>query len=132
MIPSQPGRMVEAVWLALPSRFPHVRLDAFVVMPDHFHGLIHISSAPSSRLARAPGEPCGPPRGSLGQVVQAFKSNTTRLYALGVHEDGWPPFRRRLWQRDYHDWVIRDDAHLRNTRRYIELNPMRWDRRRGG
>ncbi|MGH7547941.1 MAG: hypothetical protein ACREMM_07195 [Gemmatimonadales bacterium] len=36
------GRMVEACWLAIPDHFPSVQLDAFVIMPDHVHGILAI------------------------------------------------------------------------------------------
>lgn len=123
------GEMVAAVWSDLARRFDFVQLDAFVVMPDHFHGLLRLE--PCSELATiAADEPLrGPPPGSLGQVLQAFKSETTYRYALAVRHSGWPAFRRRLWQRNYHDWVIRDARHLHATRRYIDFNPARW---RGG
>lgn len=125
MVLNAAGKMVGAVWRTLPARFPHITLDEFVVMPDHFHGLLFLSpmgktDAPAGRAL------CGPPAGSLGQVVQAFKSESTLRYGTGVRDHGWPPFRRRLWQRNYFESIIRDDSHLRNTRRYIALNPARY------
>jgi REP element-mobilizing transposase RayT len=61
----------------------------------------------------------------LGDIVSTFKSLTTVLYAAGVREHGWPPFRRRLWQRNYYECIIRDDEALRRIRGYIRRNPAR-------
>jgi REP element-mobilizing transposase RayT len=62
----------------------------------------------------------------LGHVVGAFTSLTTVVYMRGVRDRRWPTFRRRLWQRGYHDRVIRDEEHLRRVRDYIANNPVRW------
>ena len=61
----------------------------------------------------------------LGNVIGAFKSITTNRYIRGVHEQPWPAFEKRLWQRNYWDRVIRDDREFEETRKYILENPMR-------
>ncbi|MFB6274049.1 MAG: transposase, partial [Salinibacter sp.] len=63
---------------------------------------------------------------SLGEVMGAFKSLTTNADIHGVRHQGWPPFDRRLWQRNYHERVIRDEDELARLRRYIQANPARW------
>jgi hypothetical protein len=60
---------------------------------------------------------------TLGDVMHRYKTLTTRLHIDGVREAQWPPFRRRLWQRDYYEHVIRDASALRRIRTYIERNP---------
>ncbi len=105
MIQSDTGRMVESMWLALPEHYPGVRLDAFVVMPNHVHGILLLS---------AEGRAWGPAP-TLGDVVGRFKSLTTRLYARG-----------KLWQRSYYEHIIRNDEDLNHTRRYIAENVLRW------
>src|SRR5512137_1336233 len=37
------GEIVAAVWADLPNHYPHVELDAFVIMPNHVHGIIVIA-----------------------------------------------------------------------------------------
>jgi putative transposase len=99
-------------WQSLPSRFPDVLLDEFVVMPDHLHFIIHIRFHSDDAL-------------SLGRVVGAYKSlvshrwlayvatiDTTRQ-ALPIH----------LWHRNYYDRVIRDERELETVRQYIRNNP---------
>ena len=51
---------------------------------------------------------------------------TTNDYIRGVKECGWPPFPRRLWQRNFYEHIIRDDDALERARRYISNNPARW------
>jgi REP element-mobilizing transposase RayT len=58
--------------------------------------------------------------------VQWFKTMTTNAYIHGVRESGWPPFDRRLWQRDYYEHIVRNEADLARIRNYIIANPARW------
>jgi hypothetical protein len=45
MRPNEAGRIVERCWLDIPNHFPHATLDAFIVMPNHVHGIIVLSHA---------------------------------------------------------------------------------------
>ncbi len=62
----------------------------------------------------------------LGDVVGAFKSLTMASYIHGVKHSGWPPFHGRLWQRTYHEHVIRSERSLNRIRQYILDNPANW------
>jgi putative transposase len=131
------GRMVWSVWEGLPARFSGMELDAFVVMPNHVHGIIVIHGRGESRVrpddCRQPdlgdhkNRPCGTMAGSLGQIIQAFKSMTTHEYVMGVRQRGWAPFQGRLWQRNYHEHIVRNEIDLRRIREYILSNPARWN-----
>ena len=107
------GKTVEERWRQMPDRYPGVRLDEFVVMPDHFHGIISIRSA-YSRTPR------------LGQVIGTFKSLIAHDYILGVKDGKLPSFGRSFWQRNYHERVIRNDRDLEAYRRYVRDNPKNW------
>jgi REP element-mobilizing transposase RayT len=111
--PNPAGRMVQELWEALPQRFSHINLDAFVVMPNHLHGIIVIEE-------KRPGQ-------GLGQIVGAFKSLATNRYIVGVRQAGWPRFAGRLWQDNYFEHVIRNDVSLQRIREYIANNPLQWD-----
>ena len=63
---------------------------------------------------------------SLPDVVHRFKVMTTKRYVDGVKQSNWPPFRGRLWQRNYYEHIIRSDESLNRIRQYIRDNPMRW------
>ena len=86
--------------------------------------------APGSGQEWGPGQARGPaptePVISLADVVHRFKTMTTRRYAGAVKNAGWTPFRGRLWQRNYYEHIIRNDAALDRTRRYVVENPARW------
>lgn len=118
---SKAGVVVESWWGTIPRRFPGVTLDAYVVMPNHLHGIVMIESndrwdsvAENKR------------RVSLPRIVQWFKSATTSDYQRGVISDGWEPIAGRLWQRNYYEHVVRDEADLKRIREYIAENPARW------
>lgn len=63
---------------------------------------------------------------SVGDIVWRFKSLTTNRYSDGVRESGWPEFCGRLWQRNYHEHIIRNQADLNRIRQYIRDNPAQW------
>ena len=63
----------------------------------------------------------------LSQVMQWFKTMTTNAYIRGVKNDGWRPFPGKLWQRSFHDRIVRDRDELDRIRRYIVNNPARWE-----
>jgi putative transposase len=101
--------IVEKEWLALPQRFPAVTLDIFVIMPDHMHGLLWIDA----EVKRAP---------TLFTIMKSYKSITAvawtkHLRATGQEESG------KIWQRSYHDEIIRNERHLAAVRQYILDNP---------
>lgn len=62
---------------------------------------------------------------SLGRVIQA-KSQSTRAYGEGVRNQGWTAYEKRLWQRSFHDLVIRNDRELWAIREYVRLNSAKW------
>jgi putative transposase len=63
---------------------------------------------------------------SLPDVVHRFKTLTSRKYVSGVKQNHWFPFSGKLWQRNYYEHVVRNDAELLRMRKYILDNPRRW------
>ena len=112
------GQMLSTPWNEIPSRFADVAIDAFVVMPNHVHGIIILPDVVDGVATRSVA--------ALGGVIAAFKSATTVDYIRGVKSGAWPAFRRRLWQRNYFEHVVRDEKALDRVRRYIDENPARW------
>jgi REP element-mobilizing transposase RayT len=51
---------------------------------------------------------------------------TTNKYIRGVKEGDWLPFRKKLWQRNYYEHVIRDEEELNRLRQYISENSANW------
>ena len=119
-VQSRFGEIACECWKSIPDHFPHVRIDTFVVMPDHVHGILFLSDD-DSRLS-AVGRISA---GSLGTVVRSFKS----VVAARVNQLRGARFGG-IWQRNFFDQIIRSDADLARARQYIRDNPGRWDRRR--
>lgn len=128
------GMMVAQQWQNLAERFPFCEPSTFVVMPNHFHGLLifkplplegetSTSQPPDFRSVRSP---AGTLKDSLGRVMQAFKSLTTNEYIQGVRQRGWPPYEKQVWLRNYWERIVRDEREWRKAHEYIEQNPARW------
>jgi REP element-mobilizing transposase RayT len=158
------GATVKAVWESLPRHFPLIELDAFVVMPNHVHGIIFITDNSgncnpnhnNNRTLDCRGEafvlgcnntspeflytnaspfpgcnntspnladqlPRGTQSDSIGAILQNFKSVATRRVNRITRNSG------TLWQRNYHEEIIRNEKAYENIRRYIVENPLSWD-----
>ena len=143
---SHTGRIVKKCWDTLPAWFPYVRLDAFVIMPTHLHGIIWIIGRGEASVSEdliccepadlsyeqyaslytvadaSPLQPaCGTKPGSLASVIQTFKANCTRRVNRVCNHPGRP-----LWQRNYYEHIIRSQKSLEAIREYIEANPANW------
>ena len=102
---SRSGEIVRALWQSLPHRHDGVSLDEFVVMPNHVHGIVEIAESDAS----------------LPSIVGAFKSLSTKAINAANTTPG-----DRLWQRSYHEHVIRDESTRDRIREYIQNNPLKW------
>jgi putative transposase len=132
---SPAGEIVQQVWDDLPRHFNHITLGSAVVMPNHFHGIIFIEgrgeaaagitcSSPSTLAAAASPShgPKGTIAGSLGAIIQNFKSITSRMIARVLGRSASP-----VWQRNYYERVLRNEDELRQLSAYILNNPSCWD-----
>ena len=134
------GRVIEQCWLGIPNHFPHVALDAFVIMPNHLHGIIVITGTVGanggannganaganvgannySPLRYAPGTTkFKSPSKTIGSIVRGFKIGVTKWFRQ--HTNIF-----HVWQRNYYEHVVRDDGSLDRIRQYIAMNPLQW------
>jgi len=133
MVFSETGQVAEAQWRGLPKHYPHVALDAFVVMPNHVHGIIVLlpdrppvgagfegDRDAGYRTARKPA-PIRK-RHPLSEIVRGFKTFSARRINA-MHGTQGQPF----WQRNYYERVIRNARELEATREYIANNPLHWE-----
>ncbi len=141
------GRMVEKYWREIPTHFPQVTLDEFIVMPNHVHGIPVIRDANDDLPATGPADPLvgandhspiqeransysplqaghGPPRPrgtskAIGSIIRGFKIGVGRWMRenTGV---------RDIWQRNYFEHIIRNDVARNRIRQYILDNPLHW------
>lgn len=122
------GQMIEKWWQEMGKRFPSLEIDEYVVMPNHFHGIVVITTTDPHIYPNSAGAHAGAPlqMPSIGKIVQWFKTMTTNDYIRGVKENRWQPFQGRLWQRNYYEHVIRNESGLNDIRSYIQSNSLRW------
>ena len=129
------GEIIEDEWLETAGVRPGVKLDSYVIMPNHIHGIIVLPGQNSVGATRrvAPTLTTGSPveatrwvapilaTGSLGAIIGQVKSAVTRhAMEAGAWRGG------KIWQRGYHDHIIRSDFDLHRIRTYIRNNPLRW------
>jgi putative transposase len=112
---TQAGELVVHSWDSLPQHFPEVELNAFVLMPNHIHAIIVLEEHASASTVMDPKRP------TLGQVVAFFKYQTTK----GLNEL-WQTPGEPVWQRNYFEHVIRNEASLRQLREYVTHNAAHW------
>jgi putative transposase len=119
------GSIVTECWDEIPQHFTGVELDAFVVMPNHVHGIFVLSDGAMATRARHASplqEKSGARPGSVGAIVGAFKSAASRRINQMYGTPGAP-----LWQRNYYERIIRNEKELNGIREYIIYNPALWE-----
>jgi REP element-mobilizing transposase RayT len=121
------GDIVHAEWFATERIRPEIRLDAFIVMPNHFHGIIEITPVGARRCLALQrrigptGRPSGPAPGSIGAILGQIKSLSKKAINKIRATPGRP-----VWQPNYHEHIIRNERELNRIREYICNNPLRW------
>ena len=134
------GKIVQQEWLELPKRLQYIELGAFIIMPNHAHGIFRpIVGATRQDLTETRADktvlplvftegtdgsplPRGPKPSSLGAIIAQFKSRVTKRLWKIPSLKGTP-----IWQRNYYEHIIRNERDLQNKTDYIEANPMLWD-----
>lgn len=147
MILNDFGNIIAYHWKNIPTHFQNAKLDEFVVMPNHFHGILWlvgdddincwveaflaINSRKHYNLARnastqhhpkTPERPKGTKPRSLSAIIQNFSSVTTRKINRIRKTPG-----KKLWQRNFYERIIRNEYELYNVRRYILNNVLKWE-----
>ncbi len=107
---------MDASWQDLPAHYPEVTNDSFIIMPNHFHGIIAIQG-----LKRVGPRPTPTKQHPLSEIVRAFKSYSSRKINEYRHLPGKP-----VWQRGYYEHVIRDEEEFTRIGEYILYNAARW------
>lgn len=127
---SQIGKIVENCWQAIPLHFKSVSLDAYVIMPNHLHGIVKINEKrnvgathASPFLSKGPDSiPKGPSPQSLCAIIGSYKSAATkRTHKAGLING------QSIWQRNYFEHIIRDDEDYERIIEYIQTNPLNWE-----
>lgn len=148
---SPAGETVQAVWEGLPERFSSIELDAAIIMPNHFHGIIVITESAEGAVGEGAinyegAMNCAPTAGNIGDGSVGVRLIAPRFTAPGVspvtrvalgeiirvfkavstrliRRDRMPEY---AWQRNYYERVIRNEGELERARAYIAENPQKW------
>ena len=124
MAASRLGSVVEDSWANLPDHYENVSLDAFILMPNHIHGVIIIedeSTVVGAGFKPALASAVDSRRHGLPEIVRAFKTFSARRINEMRASPGTP-----VWQRGFYDHVIRSESELDRVRTYIGDNPRKW------
>lgn len=98
--------MVEQAIREIPAHYSNVRLDKYVVMPNHIHLILALDQS-VGRMISAPTK-------SLSTIVGSMKRYTSKMVGLP------------LWQKSFHDHVIRNETDYLRIWAYIDTNPLKW------
>ena len=99
------GEIVDRTVNEISSHYPAISVDHYAVMPNHVHLLLQIQTDSDGRAMLAP---------TISTVVQQFKGVITKRIGQSV------------WQKLFHDHVIRDQRDYDKIWQYIDNNPLRW------
>lgn len=131
------GQIVADEWMRSRSIRREIDFDAWVIMPNHIHGLVWIQASdvpqdlvgangrlPLHGMAHSTNQdrlvPPMKPR-SLSSFIAGFKSATTKRINLMRNAAGTP-----VWQRNYYEHIVRSEESLQHLQRYIQNNPLSW------
>lgn len=122
------GQIAAHEWLKTSELRSNVELDAFVVMPNHLHGIVVINEDGASNVGTRRAVSLPTPRrfgtaiaGSLSTIIGAYKSAVTKAINLQQATPGGV-----IWQKRFHEVIIRNETMLNNIRLYIDTNPAKW------
>jgi REP element-mobilizing transposase RayT len=97
--PSAMGRIVSECWFELPYHYARLELGAFVVMPNHVHGLISLHDPAGAGLRPAP------TAATVSEIVGVFKSFSSRRIHKAIASSP-----KKIWQRGFYDHIVRSWA----------------------
>ena len=110
------GQIARKMWLEIPCHFESIKLDEFIIMPNHVHGIIIIVGDRHACPLRI-----GRQYQTLPVVIGSYKSAVARY----IHQTkNGHDFH---WQKSFYDQIIRDEKGLMQMREYMLNNPKQWE-----
>ena len=106
--------MVDEVFNKIINSYNNVKCSKYVIMPNHFHAIIEIQRADMESAT------------TISKIIQEFKRCTTIEYIKMVKKGIVPDFEKSIWQRSFHDHIIRNLDDYQIIWNYINTNPLKW------
>ncbi len=141
MILNEYGKIVEKCWYDLSEHYSNLKLDEFVIMPNHIHGIMIIdnndgngngnvetglkpvsTTTSSTSIPSTPAKTPNKKQHGLFEFVRALKTFSSRRINEFRKSPGTP-----VWQSRFHDRIVRDENELNSIREYIQNNPINWE-----
>jgi len=139
------GDVIREIWQEIPRKFQGVDIDAFIIMPNHVHGIVIVNKECMDLVHNVPinnfvkNKKVGlmnqtPTKNhnktknwilmqnsnqTVGKIIRYFKAKTAKT----IHDRFFPSFQ---WQRNYYEHVVRSPKELNSVREYIINNPIKW------
>ena len=101
---SKYGKIINTAILNIPYCYPMIKIINYIIMPNHIHLLLFINNE-CGRAMHAP---------TISSVIQQFKGSISK-------QIGFP-----IFQRSFHDHIIRNEKDYQNIYSYINSNPFNW------
>jgi len=123
VILTKAGEIVKKVWDELPLHYNNCELDTYIVMPNHFHGIIklkHLYNEKESIFLPLNEKKCH----GLSEIIRGFKTFSSKRINEELKLKQNQKFK---WQKSYYDIIIRNEQQLENIRNYIIDNPLKWE-----
>lgn len=124
------GAIADVLWQEIKHHAKHVELGAFIVMPNHVHGILTIKKNNDKIF-----EDVNPVQEGVTPGSQRFQNQgkNTVSSIIGSYKSAVTRHSRRLgfefaWQTDYWEYIIRDERAFHNISNYIRQNPIKWER----
>ncbi len=125
------GVIVQQQWEWLQEQYPYVESHAFVMMPNHIHGILEISR---SLISGHQGDISDTDNAinkikSVSELMGAYKMTCSKLIRQLQNRNGYenPLLPTFTWQRSFHDHIITSQISYLNILHYIRHNPAKWE-----
>ena len=135
------GILANRYWQEIPQHFNFVALGNFVIMPNHFHGIIIINKNETiieplnveTRQCLVSTNETNEPNKTFGQMRFQNQGKNTLSSIIGSYKSVVTKNARKInnefnWQSRFHDHIIRDAKSFDNIQNYIETNPLNWEK----
>ena len=139
MILNDAGKIANECWLEIPKHFPNAILHEYIVMPNHIHGIIELAGDENFQPQRNEFQKMIPR--SIGSIVKGYKIGVTKWFRNNVGAENFPAGAenfpagaenflplptKKIWQRNYHEHIIRNEKSYQIISEYIINNPAKW------